>query len=62
MTCSKCNNWNPRASGGMAAHRMALCNLGTRWTYFPPHHTCKAFREAPADVVEKRAAWLEKAA
>ena len=58
MTCSKCTHWNPRRSGDMEKHRMAICDKGARWTYYPPHHTCKAFKEAPADVVAKRAAWL----
>lgn len=62
MTCARCTNWNPRASGEMAKHRMAVCDLRPRWTYLPPHHTCRRFQEAAADVVAKRAAWLEKRA
>lgn len=62
MTCSICTHWNPRKSGDMAKQRMAIYDKGPRWTYYPPHHTCKAFKEAPADMVKKRAAWLEKRA
>lgn len=28
MTCATCHHWNPKASGLMSRHRMALCNLG----------------------------------
>ena len=42
MTCATCSHWNPKASGPMSRHRMALCNLGTRWTFYPPQHNCKS--------------------
>lgn len=62
MTCSRCSHWNPRKSGGMAKHRLAVCDKGPIWTYLPPQHTCRKFHEADADVVARRAAWLEKRA
>lgn len=62
MTCSRCTHWNPRKSGGMARHRMAVCDKGPLWTYLPPHHKCAMFSEAEAKVIAARATWLEKRA
>lgn len=62
MTCATCTNWNPRNSGGMAAQRMAVCNLGAKWEYKPAHGRCNSFKQAPADVVEARVKWLGRAA
>lgn len=62
MTCARCVNWNLRKNPIMAKLHLGSCNKGPSWTFMPPHAKCKAFKEAPADVVEKRAAWLEKTA
>ena len=58
MTCATCHHWNPKASGQMSRHRMALCNLGTRWTFYPPQHTCKKHKQAAPEIVHGRATWL----
>jgi hypothetical protein len=43
----------------MAKVNLFLCDLGTRWTFLPAHRTCERYQAAPADVVEKRLAWLD---
>lgn len=44
----------------MAKHRMALCAKGTRWTFYPPQHTCLKHTEADQEVVAARVQWLGK--
>ncbi len=58
MTCQTCKHWLPKESGGMAKHRMALCAKGTRWTFYPPQHTCPRHTEADQEVVTARVQWL----
>lgn len=60
MTCSTCHHWNPRESGAMAKHHMAVCNLGPKWQFMPPTGKCNDWKAAPADVVSKRVEWLSK--
>lgn len=57
-TCATCASWNPRESGGMAKHRMAICARGPKWRFFPPQSSCPKHEAAPAAVIAKRAAWL----
>lgn len=59
-TCATCKSWNPRESGGMAKHRMAICARGPKWRFFPPQSSCRKHEAAPASVVQARAAWLAK--
>lgn len=58
MTCQTCTHWQPKASTTMAKHGMAICALGTRWTYFPPQHTCHGHKPAAEDVQAARVKWL----
>lgn len=58
MTCATCHHWNPKASGQMSRHRMALCNLGARWTFYPPQHTCPKHKDAAPEIVQGRVTWL----
>ena len=60
MTCATCTNWLPKESGGMSKHRMALCSLGTRWTFYPPQHTCGKHKAASQEVIEARVLWINK--
>lgn len=60
MKCATCQNWLPKESGGMAKHRMALCSLGTRWTFYPPQHTCGQHKQAKPEVVATRITWLAR--
>ena len=59
MTCKTCTHWTPKKSGPMASHRMALCSLGNRWTYFPPQHGCGKHLEASEQVVAARVQWVQ---
>lgn len=63
-TCQTCAHWQLRDSMGkqlpMAKHGLGACALGTRWTYFPPQHTCPKHKAADADVTAARAKWLNK--
>ena len=60
MSCATCANWLPKESGGMSKHRMALCSLGTRWTFYPPQHTCGKHKQATPQVVTARVTWLAR--
>ena len=60
MSCATCANWLPKESGGMSKHRMALCNLGTRWTFYPPQHECSKHKPASPEIQQARVAWLRK--
>lgn len=61
MTCQTCSNWNPKATPrAMAREHFALCNKGPIWDYSPPTAKCNEFKQAAADVVEKRVQWLGK--
>lgn len=62
MTCSTCSEWNPRKNKPMAAHHLAVCNLGPLWVFMPPTGKCSQHKQAEAKVVEQRVKWLEKAA
>jgi len=42
----------------MSKHRMALCSLGTRWTFYPLQHTCGKHKQAAPEIVQGRATWL----
>ena len=57
-TCQACTHWQPKASGPMAKHGMALCALGTRWQFFPPQHQCGNHKPAAKDVQAARVKWL----
>ncbi|MEJ7932554.1 hypothetical protein WG922_21470 [Ramlibacter sp. AN1015] len=57
-SCSSCKSWQPKQSGGMAKHRMAICERNPRWKFFPPQSSCPHFQAAPTDVVESRIVWL----
>ena len=59
-TCQTCAHWQPKASTAMAKHGMAICALGTRWTYYPPQHTCPGHKPAAEDVQAARAKWLSR--
>jgi hypothetical protein len=63
-TCQTCTHWAPKRTTpeqmAMAKVGLFLCDLGPRWTFLPAHRTCNRHNPAPADVVEKRAAWLAK--
>lgn len=56
--CATCANWKPKESGGMAKHRMAVCDRAPKWKFFPPQSTCDKHQEAPAAVIEGRRKWL----
>lgn len=65
--CATCASWNPKASkgdargvGAMAQHRMAICDRGPKWKFYPPQSTCPKHEPATASVVQARAAWLAK--
>jgi hypothetical protein len=45
----------------MAKVKMAICALGPRWTFLPPHRTCDRHAPASAEICEARAKWLAKA-
>ena len=57
-TCQTCAHWQPKASGPMAKHGLALCGMGNRWTFFPPQHTCPKHKQAAPEIVQGRATWL----
>ena len=58
MTCQSCAHWQPKASGPMAKHGLALCGMGNRWTFFPPQHRCGSHKQAAEDVQAARVKWL----
>jgi hypothetical protein len=64
QTCATCAHWAPKRTTpeqtAMAKVNLFLCDLGTRWTFLPAHRTCERYQAAPADVVEKRLAWLAR--
>lgn len=65
MTCQSCTHWLLRDSTGkqlpMARHGFGPCDLlRTPWTTYPPTHQCARHKEAAADVVAARVAWLDK--
>ena len=56
-----CENWNPReTSPAMARLGFAKCKQGAKWTMYGAHFTrqCDKFRQAGAEIVEVREAWL----
>lgn len=60
MTCLTCTHWQPQKSGDMAKYRLALCALGSIYSYLPPSHTCGQFKELEdVEKVEKRRKWVE---
>ena len=61
-TCATCKSWNPRESGGMAKHHMAICDRGPTWLFYPPQSTCDKHTAAPAPIVQRRMQWLAKSA
>jgi hypothetical protein len=59
LVCTSCVNWQLKTSP-LARHGFAACALMPRWTHYPDRHGCASHKPAPAEVTEKRAAWLNK--
>jgi len=46
----------------MAAHRLAICALGEKWTFLPPRATCEKHKPLPVEQSAARVTWLAKRA
>lgn len=57
--CLTCAHWRLKDSGDMGRQGFAFCNLGKRYTFFAPTHTCQKHAAAPAAAIEKRRALLK---
>lgn len=60
MTCLECQHWNLRDRREMSREGLGLCNIGPKWTYYPPQHSCNERKQEDGDKILKRIDWLRK--
>lgn len=54
-TCGTCARWQPgKTDERMRDRGFAVCALGPRWRFLPPHQTCEQWRVASSKALNAR--------